>query len=179
MGTLRSLALLVTIVGAGLITRECFPRVLTVQSIPRIVTVYDTVVTAPVIRRVNIATTDTVNVVIRETLHIRDTIYVGSELDSRPNINPILRGSFGSDFGDTSEVVSFSLRTGIQTTSHIFTPGYITSIEVRPDTVTPRMNFTPFPVYSVHTWDKVKYGFYGFVFVASAIASFVLTVKAF
>ena len=172
-------AVLILIIGSSLLTRACFPNVVTKPSIPRIITQYDTVYTPPVYDTVKIATTDTVNLVIRETVHDTTVINVGQSDSTRENIFPVLHIRLGTTFGDTGQITTFSLRDGTGRVSEIFIPGYLTSLDVRPDSITPRMGFNPFPDYSVHFWDKLKYGFYGAVALITVVTSAALSFKLF
>lgn len=119
--------------------------------IPTIITRYDTVEVAPKwlvdsekVWKKRKATTDTVNIIISNTIIAHDTIYIGSDTANRPRIWPVLEFHGGVRFGDTATVVTFSLHSGVRAASRVFTPGILTDIETDSSSI-PRLTYAPFP----------------------------------
>jgi len=143
---------LISVLLGGLLVWEFFPHQIPASPvIPHIITVHDTVSVLPKWYNDSIrawkarkSTTDTVNIVITNTLVIKDTVYVGPDTNLRSRDWPILEYHGGSHFGDTALVRSFSLRSGNQNISRIFIPGILTDIQADSGS-TPRMTFAPFP----------------------------------
>lgn len=132
-------------------TREFFPKVVEKQAVPVIRTVYDTVPTLPEwyadslpLWKKRKHTTDTLEVVIRETVVDTQYIPVNAPPDERPNLWPVLSYRGGSRFGDTAVVSSFDVRTGRLGVSTVFIPGILTSIEADSN-ASPKFTFAPFP----------------------------------
>lgn len=122
------------------------------KTIPTIVTRYDTVTVAPKWLQDSISawkkrksTTDTVNIVISNTVIQSDTVYVGADSTLRPRIWPVLEYHSGLHFGDTSTVVTFDLRSGVRVASRLYTPGILVGISADSNSV-PRLDYIPFPV---------------------------------
>lgn len=119
--------------------------------IPKIVTHFDTVEVTPAwlvdserAWKKKKYTTDTVNIVLTNTIIKHDSIYLGPDTSLRSHLYPLLEYHGGVRFGDTATVVTFSLRDGVKSTSRIFVPGILTEIEA--DTsATPRLNYTALP----------------------------------
>lgn len=148
----------IAIVAFGI--RELFPKKGETRTIPRIVTVHDTVHTRPQPLRIESHTTDTFNLVIRQTIHDTVVIHVGNSADSgyaRDPIWPLLQ--FHQRSRDTAEVRTFSLRTGWAGVSTIYTPGPLTSLDID-STPTPKMSFGAWSVGPTF-FQKVKYVSYG------------------
>lgn len=136
--------------------RECFPKREPGRTIPTIVTKFDTVRTPPETLVIRHFTTDTFNLVVRQTIH--DTVVINVGRDSTPSdsIWPLLQ--YAQRSRDTAEVRTFDLQTGRGASSLIYTPGPLTAIEVV-STPTPKLAFGSWP--GVRFRDKVKYGAYG------------------
>lgn len=162
MQKLNLFAFLIIIVAAGLLTRELFPkRVQTNTQVPVIVTEYDTVVVYRPPDTIKVATTDTINLVLTETLVDTTVIQIPCEPEERDNINPVLHLRMGKQFGDTSLVETFNLRTGTVTQSRIYTPGYLTGLDITSNPV-PRLDFTAFPRCNCSLFTKLTSGLVGF-----------------
>jgi len=138
--------------------------------VPKIITVYDTVDKEPKwltdsIKkwRKRVHTTDTVNLT-PTVITLRDVhIPVNAPAEERPNIWPVLSVNGGRVWGDTTVIRSFSLRTGTEAVSKLFSTGYITDLEADFDSnSTPRITFTPFPASEKHGfWHNPKVFGYG------------------
>jgi len=120
-------------------------------TIPTIVTLFDTVETVPKWLNDSIKkwkkivhTTDTVNLVIQNTLI--DTVFVpvNAPAEERPNLWPLLEYHGGASFGDTAIVTTFSVQTGQGAVSRIFIPGILTDVTTGASNV-PQLRFEPFP----------------------------------
>lgn len=119
--------------------------------VPTIITRYDTVQVTPRWLNDSIkawksrkATTDTVNIIISNTIISHDTIYIGSDTANRPRIWPVLEFHGGVRFGDTASIVTFSLHSGLRAASRVFTPGILTDIEADTGSI-PKLTYAPFP----------------------------------
>ena len=131
--------------------------------LPVIVTHYDTVRTPPesvFIHGPKVVTTDTVNLVETVTLHDTVTVYVGPDTTQRPALWPILSLTVGAKRGDTTRAATFSLRSGLTTTSSLWTPGPLAGVWADSSGV-PRMQFYPPPVCTVPFMAKAKAGAVG------------------
>lgn len=130
--------------------------------IPRIVTVYDTIYDTLRIVAPRRTTTDTVQLVTRQTVY--DTVYLnlGCDPAQRSAVWPILSVEAGKKVGDTTVVSSFSLRTGEGAVSRIWTPGPLLGVW-SDTTATPRITFGPppaprrTPFLTKLTWAGVGY----------------------
>lgn len=156
------IAALAAVLG-GALTRECFPkREEVLKPVPTIVTVYDTVRDTVRLRGPRVVTTDTVQIVIRQTVHDTVQINVGCDTLERPPLWPVLNAQIGKSRGDTSRVTTFSLRSGRPTVSRIWTPGPLRSLWAD-TTGTPRMDFyDPPKPPGVSLWTKVKWTVIGY-----------------
>ena len=119
--------------------------------IPRIITRYDTVEVTPKwladsekAWKKRKATTDTVNLVITNTVIVEKPINVGPDTTQRPDLYPILEYHGGVRFGDTATVVTFSLRSGNRTVSRIFVPGILSDMTADSVNV-PKLTYQSFP----------------------------------
>ena len=130
---------------------------------PVIVTHYDTTRAPPdsvFIKGPKTVTTDTVQLIETVTLHDTVTVYVGADTTQRPAIWPILSVTVGKARGDTTRTATFSLRSGVTTTSSIWTPGPLRGAWT--DSVgVPRLDFYPPVVCAATFGEKVKYGAIG------------------
>lgn len=159
---MKAITLAVICIAFALLIREVFPKRDTVtRSVPQIITKYDTVTVYEPPRIIEVATTDTVNITIRETLIDTVLVDVESPLPERELRYPVLSLRLPVEFGDTGLVETFNIRDGRITQSQIYISGMLTSLDVS-DNPVPRLNFAPFPTYNVSLWDKVKYGAIGF-----------------
>ncbi len=162
MNKLNLFVLIVLMAGAAIAVRELFPKTNTITNVvPQIVTQYDTVEVYISPDTIEVVTTDTVNIILRETFFDTTLINVACDPEERPEIYPVLTLRMGENFGDTSIVETFSLRTGKPTRSILYTPGFLTSLDITNEP-TPRMNFTAFPKPRVSLWNKLKYSLIGF-----------------
>lgn len=152
------LVLLAVILG-GVLARELFPRREQVlKPVPQIVTVHDTVHTPANLKTVEVFTTDTVKIVISETLHDVPQMLVDVDTESRRHVWPILNVQIGESRGDTSQVTTFSLISGGIGVSKIWTPGPLKAMWVD-STQTPRMSFYEPPIPpGVSLGTKIKWG---------------------
>jgi len=159
----QPIAILIICIAFALLVREVFPKRATiVRNIPQITTVYDTVTVYRRPDTVKIATTDTVNITIRETLVDTVLIDVESPPSERELRYPVLSLRLGTQFNDTGSIETFNIRDGRITQSVLFIPGMLTSLDVTDEPV-PRMNFAPFPEpRGTSFWDKLKFGAIGF-----------------
>lgn len=123
-------------------------------SIPTIITKFDTVRTVQfdtiwkkVIHTVKTHTTDTVNLVISNTIVDTQFINVDAPPEERKNVWPVLSYHGGTKFGDTATVATFSLRSGKLGISKVFIPGILTAIEAGEGdgASVPNLSFEPFP----------------------------------
>lgn len=147
-----------------ILTREFLPRrVEGPPSPPRIVTVRDTVrdtlrLSVPKPGKV---TTDTLQIVIRETIHDTTVIQIGPTPEERTNVWPVLAVTVGKKVGDTTTVTTFGLRTGQGAVAKLWTPGPLLGLWVD-STATPRIDFGPPPRPSRTTFfEKVKWAAIG------------------
>jgi hypothetical protein len=152
------LPLISGILAFGLGAYACSDEKTVEKTIPKIVTQYDTVEKTPEwltdsleIWRKQEFTTDKTNLII-ENIIIRDVrIPVNSPPEQRPNIWPVLSINGGRIFGDTTFIRTFSVRSGHEAVSKLFTAGYITALSVELDSnSTPKITFTPFPPAEKH-----------------------------
>lgn len=156
-------------------TRELWPRKVVEQSVPRIVTRYDTVPTLPEWYTDSVRhwkkrkyTTDTVPLVLTETVVDTEYVPVTRPPEERPNIWPLLRYSGGRSFGDTAVVTTFNLRDGKLAVSQLFIPGMLTAIDASDTLRTPRINYAPFPPGEKHGfWHNPKIFGAGFLSCAA------------
>jgi hypothetical protein len=152
---------------AGFLTREFFPKHVREEvPVPHIVVVKDTVHDTLRLERVTqgpkVVTTDTVQLIIRQTLHDTITIRLGPTPEERTNVWPILALEVGRKRGDTTTVTTFSLRTAQGSIAKAWTPGPLKGIWAD-STPTPRLDFWPPPEpYRVSLWTKVKWSAFGF-----------------
>lgn len=142
---------IVTFALAFLIVRQWFPRTIVETSVPHIVTKYDTVTTLPRwfqdslrIWKSRKPTTDTVNLVVTQTVVDTEYVPVNNPPEERPNVWPVLSYHGGDSFGDTAAVSTFDLRSGRLGLSKVFIPGILTDIEADSN-ATPKLTFAPFP----------------------------------
>lgn len=131
-----------------LLTRSCDGGDATPPPVPVIITKYDTVKTVQldtIFRTVKVHTTDTVNLVISQT--IVDTAYVDviSPPAERPALWPVLRYQGTAKWGDTATVATMSIQTGKLGISRIFQAGILTAIDVDSGNATPKFTYEPFP----------------------------------
>jgi hypothetical protein len=156
--TLLGLVLLVVV-----LTREFLPR--TVKGpppVPMIVTVRDTVRNTMYVRAPRRVTTDTVQLVIRETVHDTSYVNVGPTPAERTNIWPVVGLEVGRKVGDTTTVSTFSLRTAQGSVARVYTAGPLLGIWAD-SSPTPRLLFGPPPQPArVSFWTKVKWGGIGY-----------------
>lgn len=137
------------------IIRELFPKKETlVERIPQITTVHDTVHdTLKIVVPKKVVTSDTVNVVIRETIH--DTVFITS--DTSADVWPILNFYRTSKSGDTTTVSTFSLKHGNGANVDLYTKRLmITGMWAGPD-ASPRVELTPWPICDVTLLQKLKW----------------------
>lgn len=151
--------MLVVIATTALAVRTLWPKTVTVKSVPRIVTVYDTVNTVPGWYADSVRywkkrkyTTDTLNLYFTNTVVDTQYVPVNSPPEDRPDVWPLLSYHGGSKFGDTAVVSTYSLRSGNLAITKVFVPGILTDIDTwREDTTAaPRLNFAPFPPGEKH-----------------------------
>ena len=155
--------LVAALIGAGLVWLLKPAKQVPIP-VPTIHTVYDTVRTPPdtvVLRGPKVVTTDTVELVNRQTLH--DTVQIAvnnPDTTARPNLWGILSLTVGKNRGDTTRTATFSVRSGKTTTSTVWTPGPLQGAWAD-SSGTPRLNFYPPPVCTVSLRDEGKYGLIG------------------
>ena len=141
--------------------RELFPKTVTVgRIIPTIVTQQDTVRTrwTDTLWKVRV-TTDTYNLVVRETVHDTVQVYVGADTLARPKVWPLL--SYDQRAKDTAVVRTFDLRNGRGAESVIFTPGPLTGLYADSLAV-PRLNFGSWPDQHTSWLTKLLWGGIGY-----------------
>lgn len=157
MKWLRSSGPTLIVLALGLVLgRLLFPKTVTVgREIPTIVTQHDTV-RVPWERVVHRTTTDTFNLVVRETIH--DTVVINVH-DSTTKLWPIV--GFTQLKRDTANVRTFELTSGRGAVLTVYTPGPLTGIYAD-STPAPQMNFGTWPVQSTSTFKKLFYGSLGF-----------------
>ena len=160
--TARDIIYIAAIVVVAIGIRELFPKKGEVRTIPRIVTVHDTVHTRPQPLKIIEHTTDTFNLVIKQTIHDTVVIHVGDTTGNHgaglvDSIWPLLQ--YRQRTRDTAEVRTFSLRTGWAGVSTVYTPGPLTALDID-STPTPRMSFGVWSVGPTF-FQKVKYVAYG------------------
>jgi hypothetical protein len=155
-------AVLAAVLG-GVAVRECFPRTKEVlKPVPSIVTIHDVVHDTVRLKGPKTVTTDTINLIVRVTIHDTVQINVGADTSARQPLWPILNVQIGKSRGDTSQVTTFSLRSGQTAVSRVWTPGPVKSIWVV-DNQTPRMDFYDPPASpSVSLWTKGKWTAVGY-----------------
>lgn len=155
-------AILAAVLG-GIVVRECFPRrEQVIKPVPQIVTVHDTVKVPVQIKGPRVVTTDTVQLIIRETIH--DTVQLNVNADSaqRPALWPVLNAQIGKSRGDTSQVITFSLRSGQTAVSKLWTPAPLRGIYAD-TTPTPRLDFfEPLQPRAVSLLTKIKWSSVGY-----------------
>jgi hypothetical protein len=152
------------VAGFGVAWKLAKPPVQPPIPVPVIVTVHDTVKT-PVdtifLHGPKVVTTDTVELVITQTLH--DTVQIpvnNPDTLARPPIWPILALVVGEGRGDTTRVATMALRSGRTMTSTLWTPGPLHGVWA--DTSgTPRLSFYLPSGCAVALADKLKYGAIG------------------
>jgi len=145
--------ILVTAITSVLLAREFFPRkVVDRVQIPVIVPKYDTVETLPKWYSDSVAywkkkkhTTDTVPILISNTIVGAAPINVIATPEERPDLWPVLDYSGGFKFGDTALVGSLSIRSGKVAISKFFIPGILTGIHMDSANSVPKIDFVPFP----------------------------------
>ncbi len=145
---------LVTSIVSTLLAREFFPRrVVDKVQIPVIVPKYDTVETLPKWYADSVAhwkkqkhTTDTIPLLISNTIVGAAPINVITTPEERPDLWPVLDYSGGIEFGDTAIVGSLSIRSGKVAISRLFIPGILTGIHMDSANSVPKVDFVPFPV---------------------------------
>lgn len=141
------------------------------QVVPQIVTRYDTVSSLPKWYQDSVDywkkrkhTTDTVNVVVSQTVY--DTAYINVGHDSMPAqpLWPLVRYDGTSKFGDTATVTTFDLRSGHLGISRIYQAGILTKIEVQENNPTPKLTFEPFPKTKAGSslLSKIGFGLVGY-----------------
>lgn len=154
------LAVLAAVLG-GVLVRECFPR--TIQGpipVPTIVTVHDT--THDTVRIAPPKLPPMPNLVMRVTFHTPIQIRVDAPPEERSPLWPVLNAQIGKSRGDTSQVITFSLRSGQTAVSKIWTPAPLRAIYAD-TTATPRLDFyEPELRRAVSLWTKVKWTSVGF-----------------
>lgn len=139
-----------------IVGRILFPKTVTVgRVIPTIITKYDTVQTRwrDIVHR---TTTDTFNLVVKETIH--DTVVI-NVTENRPALWPVLL--YEQSSRDTAMLRTFDLQSGRGASLKIFTPGPITGLYA--DSIArPSMNFGVWPVAHTSTIKKLFYGSLGY-----------------
>jgi hypothetical protein len=144
----------VTALTTGFAVRTWLPRTVKLEhTVPKIVTVYDTVPTLPVWYKDSLrhwkerkSTTDTVSLYFTTTLVDTQFVPVNAPPENRPDVWPLLDYHGGSKFGDTAVVSTYSLRTGNMAIRKVFVPGILTGIDAYHEgDPAPRLNFAPFP----------------------------------
>lgn len=153
----QSTPILITLLLGAILGRVLFPRtILEERKIPVIVTKYDTVKTTWQ-RVVHHTTTDTFNLVIRETIH--DTVVV-NVTDNRPKLWPVI--GYTQLKRDTASVRTFELTSGRGAALTVYTPGPL--IGLYADSIpAPQMNFGTYPTPHVSTVKKLFYGGLGYL----------------
>lgn len=141
-----------------LLGRNLFPKTVKVgRNIPTIVTKYDTVHTVwHDTVKVNHYTTDTFNLIVRQTIY--DTVVI-NVTDNRPRLWPLL--SYRTINRDSAFVRTFDLSTGYGAASVIYTPGPLNTL-VADSFPTPNMTFGTYPEFHTSTLTKLFYGASGF-----------------
>ena len=150
----------ITAIATALVMRQCTP--VPQIPVPQIVTVHDTVRDTVRLRGPKIVTTDTVHLVIRETLH--DTVQINVNVvdtTERLPIWPVLNAQIGKSRGDTSLTTTFSLRSGKTVESRIWTPGPLKSLWAD-SSGTPRMDFYDPPAEKKQILPKLLWAGIGF-----------------
>lgn len=149
-----------TLIGAAIVlivgVRELFPKRERVQieiPVPTIVAVHDTVHDTLEIKQPAVVTTDTLQLLVQQTVY--DTVIILSMVTD--SVWPILSAQFGQNRGDTSKVVTFNLLTGQPALSRIWTPGPVRSIWASSNGY-PRIDFYEPPVIPAGSsfWRDVK-----------------------
>jgi len=166
------LACIISILAFGLGSTAC-PRTKEVKKeVPKIVTQHDTVEKTPKWLddsvkkwKKKVYTTDTVPLVITNTIVDTEYVPVNSPPEQRPDIWPVLSINGGRIWGDTTIIRTFSIKNGHESVSRLFTTGYITDLEIESSpNPTPRITFTPFPPSEKHGfWHNPKIFGYGFL----------------
>jgi hypothetical protein len=146
------------VVLVAFLTREFLPKQIHGPApTPRIITIRDTIHDTLVIRQPRRVTTDTVQLVVRMTIHDTTFINVGCNPVDRTNLWPVVALDVGKKVGDTTTVNTFSLRTGQGGTSRIYTPGPLLGVWAD-STPSPRLLFgPPLKPATVSFWTKVKW----------------------
>lgn len=157
--------LLVTALTTALAVRTLWPKVVTEQSVPQIVTKYDTVTELPAWYADSVRhwkrrkyTTDTLNLYHSNTVVDTEYVPVNAAPEDRPDVWPLISYHSGSKFGDSAVVSTYSLRSGNLAITKVFVPGIVTDIDawvVGP--TAPRINYAPFPEGEKHGfWHNPK-----------------------
>lgn len=147
-------------------------------SIPTIITKHDTVHTVRLdtIWKLHTKhTTDTVNLVITNTIVDTQVINVNAPPEERRNVWPLLAYHGGAKFGDTAVVSTFSLRSGRLGVSKVFIPGILIAIDAGEgdEASVPKMSFEPFPAQKgTPLLQRLKY-----VLIGAAAHALYTTVK--
>lgn len=156
--------LLILLIG-GVLGRSLFPKKIdTGRHVPQIVTKYDTV-KVDVYKKwivhdtVTKFTTDTFNLVVKQTIFDTVVINVGQRDSTRSRLWPIV--SFQVNSRDTATVRTFNLRTGIGALSQIYTPGPLNAL-FADTSATPHMTFGTYPEWRTSTLTKILWGSAGF-----------------
>ena len=144
---------LITAIASVLLAREFFPRrVVDRVQIPVIVPRYDTVETLPKWYADSLAywkkrkhTTDTVPLLVSNTIVAGAPINVIATPEERPDLWPVLDFSGGTRLGDTAIVSSLSIRSGRVAISKFYTLGILTGIHMDSARSVPKLDFKPFP----------------------------------
>jgi hypothetical protein len=148
--------LIVLLLGA-ILGRVLFPRTETQERrIPVIVTKFDTVRTTWRIVQPAHVTTDTFNLVIKETIH--DTVVI-NVTEHRPALWPVIL--YEQTSRDTATLRTFDLQSGRGAALKVFTPGPITGLYA--DSIArPSMNFGTWPSHRISLVNKLIYGSLGY-----------------
>jgi hypothetical protein len=156
---------------AIILWRWLFPPKVGERPIPTIITKYDTVTALPKWfadsmkrwkKTTVVHTTDTVNLVVSQTIVDTQFIPVDAPPEERPNVWPLLSYHGTTNWGDTATISTFSVRTGRLGISRVFIPGILTSID-SDSTATPQLTFEPFPKpRGVSLMQKITYATVGY-----------------
>jgi|SRR6267143_903930 len=158
-------SLLILLVITSFLFRTLFPKTITVgRNIPVIVTKYDTI-TTQWRDTVYKTTTDTFNLVVRQTIHDTIVINVGSDTLARPRLWPII--SYWSQKKDSATIRTFDLRSGHGAESFIYVPGPLLGI-IADSTPTPHLQYGEWPQFHTSKLTKIFYTGVGYGICALA-----------
>jgi hypothetical protein len=153
-----AILLAVTAMTTGLAVRTLWPKVVTVKSVPRIVTHYDTVHAVPKWYQDSVRvwkrrkyTTDTVNLVYSNTVVDTQYVPVNAPPEDRPDVWPLLSYHSSGKWGDSAVVSTYSLRSGNMAITKVFVPGILVDVDAfRDGNSAPKLNYVPFPPGEKH-----------------------------